>query len=44
MTELLKARIGVKILKYNEEIEARTRQKDIRAIGFATTFEEEENE
>ncbi len=44
ITELFKARVGLKILRYNEEIEARTRQEDIRAIGFATTFEEEEDE
>lgn len=43
--ELIKAAISVKIMKYNQEINRLNNsmeKSNTRAIGFATTFEEEE--
>lgn len=45
ITELIKAAISVKIMKYNEQINRLNNSMEkssTRAIGFATTFEEEE--
>lgn len=45
-TELLKAFLGSKIVKYNQDIDSAISPppQETRAIGFNTTFEQEEDE
>lgn len=42
--ELIKGKMGVQIVKYNEKMAKATNNEPMRAIGFATTIEENEDE
>lgn len=44
--ELLKAKMGIKIVELNDEIEkiANVKDEPVRTIGFTTTIEENEDE
>lgn len=42
--ELIKGKMGVQIVKYNEKMTKATNDEPIRTIGFATTIEENEDE
>lgn len=46
-TELVKAKISIKLIEYNNEIERLQNEQhpsETRAIGFATTFKEDEED